>query len=63
MKNFKVIQVNGVMCETQEAYDQQVVKMKWEGLLLHSRYEGKDVIQEGWITEYAMSKIDGSCGC
>jgi hypothetical protein len=63
MKDFKVIRVNGVICKSQEAYDRQVSQMKWDGLLLHSRYEGKDMICEGWITEYAMSKIDGSCGC
>ena len=63
MKNFKTVKANNVICETQEAYDIQVAKMKWDGLMLHSRYEGKDMIQEGWIDGYAMSKIDGSCGC
>ena len=63
MESFKIVKVNNVVCKTQEVYDIQVANMKWDGLILHSRYEGKDMISESWIDSYTMSKIDGSCGC
>jgi len=63
MENFKVRVVNGIVCESQEAYDKLVSRLKYDGLYFQSGYEDKTQIDENWVDGYTMSKINGSCGC